>query len=375
MDIKGYINENISKVYHLLKQLCLIPAPSGKEEQRAQFCKKWFDENCGSGAYIDQALNVVFPYQAQGSDKLSVVVAHTDTVFPDPTPMPYIEEDDLVKCPGVGDDTASLVVMMFVAKYFVENSVKTKNGILFVANSCEEGLGNLKGVKQLFNDYQGRVAKFISFDASFPMVYDVCVGSHRYEVEVRTKGGHSWGAFGNKNAIAELSKMVSEIYSIEIPKKEGKKATYNVGIIEGGTSVNTIAQSAKMLCEYRSDDKELLAFMQQKFEDIFEGAKNEQVEVVVTKIGDRPCMGEVDQEKLSELASDCAKIIEDTLNEKAIFKPASTDCNIPLSLGIPAIAIGVCKCGGAHTREEWLSKSSLKPGLEIGILTCLKITQ
>ena len=134
-----------------------------------------------------------------------------------------------------------------MAKFFLENNICPKNGIMFVCNSCEEGLGNLKGTRQLFKDYEGKISKFITFDSSLNNLYNRCVGSHRYEVTVETEGGHSFNAFGNDNAIEKLSEIVSEIYKIEIPLKEGAKTTYNVGTISGGTSINTIAQSATIM--------------------------------------------------------------------------------------------------------------------------------
>lgn len=371
--IKDYVNAHMQELYELHRELCLIPAPSRKEERRAAYCKAWFDKNCMEGAYIDSALNVIFPYEAEGSNELSVIVAHTDTVFPDMEPMPFTDDGQYIRCPGVGDDTCSLAIMMMSAKYFVNNKIKTDGGILFVCNSCEEGLGDLKGVKQLFRDYAGRVKQFISYDSKMPDIATRCVGSHRYEVEVLTTGGHSWGDFGVKNAIAELAGIAKAIYSIDVPKKRGSKATYNVGTIEGGTSVNTIAQQAKMLCEYRSDDKEMLDYMQARFAEIFEAARTEGVTVNVKRVGDRPCMGEVDAEKLEALIDLAASVVEEVTGERSTFHSSSTDCNIPLSLGIPAIACGVYVGGGMHTREEWVLKSSMKPGFEVGIKTALKL--
>ena len=182
-----------------------------------------------------------------------------------------------------------------------------------------------------------------------------------------TEGGHSWGRFGNKNAIAELAKIIAEIYSTELPVKEGKKVSYNVGGISGGTSVNTIAQSAKMLCEYRSDDEELLAFMKARYEKIFSEAENEKVKVNVAKIGDRPCGKDIDAGAIGKMKKVIEKVITDVTGEPVSYKSGSTDCNIPLSLGIPALCFGVYLGAGAHTREEWVKKSSLVPGFEIGI--------
>ena len=365
--VKAYVNENIREVEKILFDLCHIPAPSHHEEKRAEYCLDWFHKNGMTDAYVDEALNVIFPYQAKESRELSVLVAHTDTVFPDTEPMPYVDDGEYIRCPGVGDDTASLSILMLVAKFFFENKIET-DGVLFVANSCEEGLGNLKGTRQIFKDFDGRIKQFFSFDSgNFNSATDRCVGSHRYEVEVLTEGGHSWGRFGNKNAIAELAKIIAEIYSTELPVKEGKKVSYNVGGISGGTSVNTIAQSAKMLCEYRSDDEELLAFMKARYEKIFSEAENEKVKVNVAKIGDRPCGKDIDAGAIGKMKKVIEKVITDVTGEPVSYKSGSTDCNIPLSLGIPALCFGVYLGAGAHTREEWVKKSSLVPGFEIGI--------
>ena len=373
--IKDYIQENTGELYRLLYDLCHIPAPSYHEEERVAYCMKWFEENGLPGAYVDKALNVILPYGADGKNELTVLAAHTDTVFPDLEPLPYHDDGEKIYCPAVGDDTASMAILMLTAKYMFQESIPT-NGILFVLNSCEEGLGTLKGTRRLFQDYEGRLARFISFDsADFRHSVDTCVGSHRYEVKVTAEGGHSWSAFGNKNAIAELYQIVNAIYSITPPKKEGKKATYNIGGVNGGTSINTIAQEASILCEYRSDDLELLSHMQCEFQRIFDQARNNGMNVQVTLLGERPCAGNVDSAKMNDLKVMAAEVIKKVTGEELQFHSGSTDCNIPLSLGIPALTMGVYIGAGAHTRNEHLIKSSLIPGLEIGIQTAIKLSK
>lgn len=371
--MKKFIDSNKEELYTLIKELCLIPAPSHFEHERAAYCKKWLENNGAKGVYIDDALNVIFPVNCDGSDKITVFVAHTDTVFPDKEPMPYEDDGVYIKSPGAGDDTASLAILLLSAKYFIENNISAPHGIMFVCNSCEEGLGNLKGTKQLFKDHAGRIAQFISFDAKFPDIADRCVGSHRYEVEAFTEGGHSYSAFGNQNAIAELARIVTEIYALEVPKIGDSKTTYNVGNISGGTSVNTIAQSAKMLCEYRSDNEECLAIMKEHFERIFADAQARGSDIRVSLIGERPCMGKVDVSKIARLTDLCRNITEHTIQAKVTLRSSSTDCNIPLSLGIPALCVSVYRGGGAHTREEWIEKASLPLGLEVGIKIILAV--
>ena len=375
MDLKEYIENNKALLFNTLKELCLIPAPSHREEKRAEFCRDWLVSRGAEGVYIDDALNVVFPINCENSEEITVVVAHTDTVFPDLEPMPYTDDGEKIHCPGVGDDTASLTVLLLTAKYFIENEIRPSKGIMFVCNSCEEGLGNLKGTRQIFKDYAGRIGQFVSFDSTLNKIADKCVGSHRYEVKVQTVGGHSYLAFGLPNAIAELSKIITEIYKIEIPKRGNSRTSYNVGVIEGGTSVNTIAGDAKMLCEYRSDNIECLEIMENAFESIFAEAKNRGVNLKVTKIGERPCMGKVDLGKIEKMARICEEIIREATGFEVSRESSSTDCNIPLSLGVPALCIGVYMGAKWHTRNEWIEKASLPLGLEVALKSVMKLTE
>lgn len=365
--IKEFVKKNSEDMEKIFMDLCYIPAPSHHEEKRAAYCKQKLEEMGAEGVIIDDALNVVYPINCEGSNQLTVFVAHTDTVFPDMEPMQFTDDGKIVRGPGCGDDTASVAVLLETVRFYIEQKLKPEHGVLFVCNSCEEGLGNLKGTRQIFKDYEGRIARFVSFDSKLGYGAKMCVGSHRYEVEVQTPGGHSFGKFGNKNAIAELAKMVAAIYQIEVPKVEGSKTTYNVGTIEGGTSVNTIAQNAKMLCEYRSDNAKCLAYMEQQFDRIFREAQAEDVKVIVNRVGNRPCCGDVDLNEVKKLEMICTEAIDEVAGKKAVFGMSSTDCNIPLSLGIPAICVGVYTGEGAHTREEWVDKTSLPTGLELAI--------
>ena len=364
--MKNFVANNLELMYKMIEELCMIPAPSHHEEKRAEYCKARLEEWGAVGVYIDDALNVIYPVNCDGSDNITVFTAHTDTVFPDTEPMPYTDDGEYIHSPGVGDDTASVVVLMMLAKYYLENAIHPCDGIMFVFNSCEEGLGNLKGVRQLFADYDKRVGRFIAFDSKLNVIHDRCVGSHRYLVEAETTGGHSYYDFGTPNAIAVISSLVSDIYKISAPDKAGTKTTYNVGTITGGTSVNTIAQSASVLCEYRSDDKESMDYMQNRFEAIFAENRGEGVNIKVTQVGSRPC-SDVDEGRMDALRSAVAPVIESVIGESVKYTSASTDFNIPMSLGVPSLCVGVSIYEGMHTREEKLLKTSVAKGLEIAI--------
>lgn len=361
-----YAQQNRENVLSVIRDLCHIPAPSFGERRRAEYCKALLESFGARGVYIDEVNNCIFPMNCDGSNELTVFAAHLDTVFPDTESYPeYHEDEEKIYCPGVGDDTASVAVMLYGIKYMLENNIVPPKGFLFVCNACEEGLGNLVGVKQLMKDFDGRVKQFITLDEDIGYCINGAVGSHRYMVEAITEGGHSFSAFGKKNAIAALSEVITEIYKLEVPQKAGTKTTYNVGLISGGTSINTIAQNAEMFCEYRSNDRECLATMQSAFEEIFKNAQSDEVKLKVTLVGDRPCKGEVDLETEARLVDAYRRAVVDVTGRDIVLDLASTDANVPMSLGIAAVDMGVFRNGGTHTREEWLEKNCVVDGLDI----------
>ena len=365
-DIEKYILDSQDELKQLIRDLCAIPAPSGHEEKRAEFCRVWFEKNLGSGAFVDEALNAVFPYRVTEDNDVVVVMAHTDTVFPDTEPMPFSEEGDIMRCPGITDDTANLAVLMICARYIVREGLAPRTGVVFVANSGEEGLGNLKGCRAIVDRYGSRMKEFVTLDGSdLESIVDRAVGSHRYRIKAATQGGHSFNNFGRRNAIQVLAELVTELYKVEVPVVGKSRTTYNVGAISGGTSVNTIAQSAEMLYEYRSDDRECLARMKALFEEAVERCTPDDAEVTVEMIGERPCMGDVDQAAMFDLVKRGGEAVRHVTGRVEALFPGSTDCNIPLSRGIPAICLGVALGGGCHTREEWLDTSSLADGCRL----------
>ena len=361
---EAYIASVQEELKQLIRDLCKIPAPSGFEDARAEYCRKWFEEN-GCGAIIDEAKNVICAVNDRGDNDLIVFTAHTDTVFPDTEPMPFSEENGIMYCPGVTDDTASLAVMMVCARHIVQNGWKGDCGVLFIADSGEEGLGNLKGCRQIMKTYASRIRSLITLDGTkLNVAVDTAVGSHRYRISVRTEGGHSFGSFGKPNAIHLLSRMIDELYAIEVPVDGNSRTTYNVGVISGGTSVNTIAQYAEMYYEYRSDSKKCMQQMETLFSFVVNASRLRGVDVAVEKIGDRPC-GDTDAEKISALKARIEASVQAVLGCPAVFGCGSTDANLPLSMGIPAACISVCDGGKCHTREEYLDTASLKDGCRL----------
>lgn len=370
---QDYLESCGEEAYQLLKTLAAIPSPSNHEEKRMEFCRDWL-LSCGAkGLYTDSALNVVCPVGVTETNPVIVFCAHTDVVFPDTEALPVREENGCLWAPGVGDDTANLAALMMTAKFVLQQNLKPKDGIgiLFVCNSGEEGMGNLKGSRKLCEEYKGRIQAFCSFDGTLTHVVNHSVGSQRFLVTVRTRGGHSFMDFGHENAIAQLSAIVSDLYALKAPAYG--KTTYNVGTITGGTSVNTIAQSAQMLCEYRSDDARGMQHMQEQFDKIFTAHHEKGVELSVKIVGSRP--GEnlpaEAAEQRSKMVERAAEIIEQVTGKRPGGASSSTDCNIPLSMGVPSVCYGLYYGSGAHTREEYVEIASLPLGYRVAMESVL----
>lgn len=347
-----------------LETLAKIPAPSGMEDKRVAFCLDWFSKN-NIKAYSDSAKNVIVPFGDVDGDGITVFLGHTDVVFQDLEPLPYYDDGEKIHAPGIADNTVHAVQLMFIAREISRQNITPKHGMLIVLNSCEEGLGNLKGIRQIMEDFDGRVNCVISVDAGYDHIIDKVVGSERWKVCVKTEGGHSFGAFGNSNAIEKLSNIIRDLYAVEIPKKENSKTTFNVGTISGGTSVNTIAQDAEMLFEYRSDESECLKQMREKFDAVINKHKTLGVEIETELLGVRPCGEGYDEEKFEALLSRLEKICEDVSGIPCERRSSSTDSNIPLSQGVLSTTMGGSLAYGAHTREEWVNKESIFTGYEI----------
>lgn len=369
-EILTWIENHHQEQLELLTTLAQIPAPSGKEEKRVEFCRNWFLENGIQHVFVDEVLNVICPFGVTDSNPIVMIAAHSDVVFPDTDPLPLRIEDGKIHCPGIGDDTTSVVTLMMLAKYIAEKGLKPENeGVMIVINSSEEGLGDLKGSRHLMKTYGSRIKEFITFDGRINYSVDKAVGSSRFKIEIDTEGGHSYGKFGNRNAIAYLASLIDTLYTIKVP--EGGRTTYNVGTISGGTSVNTIAQHAEMLYEFRSDDRNSLEIMRKHLDAAIEFYRAKDVRVTVTQVGDRPCGGNVDAQVHQALKDRASETNSRYFGKELGFVRGSTDCNMPLSMGIPALCLGCYNGFGAHTREEYVELESILPGTKFAFDICL----
>lgn len=371
-EMEQYVAEHCQEAKELLMELGKIPAPSHREEKRAEYVRSWLLTQGARDVTIDKAKNVICRIGLEEYEEIVVFMAHMDIVFPDLEPLSMRQEKERLYAPGIGDDTANLVNLLMGAKYLIEKRPKLKMGFLIVANSCEEGLGNLEGCKEIMNTYGSRVKAFYSFDGYLPQCTNVAVGSQRYKITVRTEGGHSWSKFGKTNAIAVISELVHKFYQMEVPTEA--RTTYNVGRIEGGTTINSIAQEASILFEFRSTSQHCLEIMEKKMKDILADFQGD-YEMTTELLGVRPGNGELDQKELETYTRMSEKIIRECSGKEANLAASSTDANIPLSMGMPANTIGTITGAKSHTREEWVDLDSLPTGMKIVLRLMLHYTE
>ena len=365
-NVLNYLKNSEEETLRLIEDIARIPAPSGQEDARADFCRNWLLAQGAEHVEIDDAKNVLAYVDCEGKEDLILFSAHTDVVFPDLEPLPFERDDRYLHAPGVGDDTACLAALLIAARYVIRNKLTSPYGVIFAANSCEEGLGNLKGIREIMRIHGDRIRRAYTVDGQYNAAVTTCVGSVRYRVTVQTEGGHSFNHFGNRNAIFSVARLLTLLNDRSILDGCKGKTTYNVGVIEGGTSVNTIAQSASFLYEFRSDCAEDLARMQRFFDACIARARAEELgEITVETVGIRPCGGEVDEDVLEEMAARVVAVSEAHSGIPCARTSGSTDCNIPMSMGVPAVCVGAYLGDGAHTREERVRIDSVPVGLRI----------
>jgi tripeptide aminopeptidase len=338
--------------------ICEIPAPPFKEERRAAEMKKRFEALGLRNVRIDSIGNVIAERTGTGGGPVVVIAAHLDTVFPEETDVRVQRTGTLLKGPGIGDDCRGLAVLLAVAKAMGAANVRTQGTIYFVANVGEEGPGNLRGVKHLFaKPPASKIDYFISVDGTGLGLTSRGVGSNRYKVSYKGPGGHSYGAFGMPSPIHALGRAIARISAIQVPSRP--KTTFNVGIIEGGTSVNTISPLGAMEVDLRSESPDELAKVDAAFRKAVDEALAEEnarwpqsrvkVTVDIATMGIRPAAAPPDSQRIIQTAQAAAR----ALGFDAPGGASSTDANWPMSLGIQAITLdGGGQGQGAHSVSE-----------------------
>lgn len=360
-----------------------IPAPPFKEAERATAYARMLTAAGLEQVQIDPEGNVLGLYRGTGKPGGPVIVlaAHLDTVFPAGTPVTVKRSGTRLSAPGIGDDTRSLAVIAAYARAMKANRVRPATDILFVGNVGEEGPGDLRGVRYLFTRgaYRDRIRGFISMDGTdAARLIHGGVGSKRYRVTYKGPGGHSYGAFGLVNPMVAMGQTAVELYRIPVPKTP--RTTYAASVVGGGTSVNSIPHDVFMEFDMRSEDAGALATLERQFKAVVQASvdaenaarstREGKVVAELKPIGDRPAGRTPDSADIVRIAAGSIRAAGLTPQLGA----SSTDANLPMSLGIPAITIGSGGSGGrAHSLDEWIDveKDASLKGMGVGLAILL----
>jgi tripeptide aminopeptidase len=362
------------------KRITEIPAPPFKEKIRAEYYQKRMQELGFKDAAIDAEGNVIALRKGSGGGRPRLVVsAHLDTVFPEGTDVTVKEKDGAIVAPGIGDDSRGLAAMLSLIKVMNENQIATVGDIMFVGTVGEEELGNLRGVKALFREYTD-IDGFISIDGlGITRVVNQATGSHRYEFTFKGPGGHSFQEFGLPSATHAMGRAIAKIAELQPPSDP--KTTFTVGTVTGGTSVNAIAAEARMAVDMRSNSTDELLKLEARLLDLVKEAvtdenarwKSDKMTVEAKLIGDRPA-GIVAMDSPIVQSTQRA-VLAVTRGPRPTFAGSSTDSNIAMSLGIPAVTIGGGGEGGNwHSRNEWYKPVNAWYGPQNALLTVLILT-
>jgi tripeptide aminopeptidase len=368
---------------HILDEqvrICEIPAPPFHEEKRAAELKRLFEQLHLQNVRIDKAGNVIGVRPGRSAHPNLVFSAHLDTVFPEGTDVKVTRNGDVMKAPGIGDDCRGLALMLGVIRALDEGHVQTPGTITFVADVGEEGLGDLRGMKQLFFEtLKGQIDKFISVDGTGLGITHIGVGSNRYKVTFKGPGGHSYGAFGMANPIQAMGRAIAKIDDFQVPRQP--KTTFNVGRVGGGTSVNAIPFEAWMEVDMRSADPNALKDLDAKFQAAIKDAVTEEnarwngrgaVSASAELVGVRPA-GQTPKE--SAIVQTALGVSRSLQIEEAL-REGSTDSNVPMNLGIPAITISGGGAGtGAHSLGETFDGKDSWRGTQRALLLAIALAR
>jgi tripeptide aminopeptidase len=342
-----------SRVLELLKLICETPAPTFQEEARARLISRLL-RDMGSTPVTDVVGNVIADVPG-GTGQRVLVAVHLDTVFTKETNVKIREGQGRVFAPGIGDNSASLAVMVYFLEQALAHQLERPR-LTFAATVGEEGLGDLRGMRELMRTHGSRFDAVIALDGHLGTIVDKAVGSKRFEVTFTAKGGHSWGDYPSPSAVHALGEAVHALNHMVVPREP--RSSYNVGEIKGGTSINAIAQEATFNLDLRSLDAKVLDGLEQDaLRRVRRAAREHSVEVTITQVGERPA-GKCDNAWLVTLAKEALQGV----NIFSKTAASSTDANAAMAHGLPAIAFGVYNGGDAHRLSEWLEPESLHTG-------------
>ena len=344
-----------------------VPAPTFDEAERSALVFNRLQALGLSDLDVDALGNVYARRPGHASRPALLVAAHLDTVFPRTTDLRLRYAGDRIYGPGLGDNSTGVAGLIHLAEVLQRHDLPNQGSIWCVGNVCEEGLGDLRGIRAAIERLRRHLGCVLILEGcDFGTLHHQAIGVRRYQIETTAPGGHSWGNFGTPSAIHSLVRLAAQLTELTVPRHP--RTTFNLGVIAGGTSVNTIAEHASMLLDMRSVSPTALADLIAQVDRLVAAASVQTgVQLKVTTVGDRPSGSIARDHPLVQAVVAAYHAVGATVN----FQQSSTDANIPLSLGIPAVCIGLTDGGNAHRQDEYILPANLGRGLQALLLMAL----
>ena len=377
-----YLHNHEMEFRRWQRELTEIPAPPFGEAARSEWLRHRFAALGLEDVHVDEPGNVLGTLYAKPQSPLIGISAHLDTVFPIGTALETREEGNRLYGPGISDNAAGVIAVLALAAAIKRTQLQPASNIVFIGNVGEEGEGNLRGMRHLFSTARWRDAihSLLVIDGAGTDTYvNQALGSRRFEVSFRSPGGHSWSDFGVPNPIVLLARALARFAEMKIP--ESPRTTFNIGVISGGTSVNSIPESATARVDLRSASMEELQKLEDRLRECVAEAWSEtplayragepKVTLAIENIGDRPAAELPASARILQIV----RAVDKHLRIESLPRLASTDANIPLSLGVESTTIGAGgDGGGAHTLREWFDCGHRDLGLKRILLVLLALT-
>lgn len=364
--LKEYYTAHLEEMIAENIAICEVAAPPFHELERAEHVARRFREVGVSKVWVDETPNVYAEIVGSEPGPTLLLAAHIDTVFPAGTNVQVKRQGYELHAPGVRDNSTGVAALIQLAAGLGNLKISLKGRLILVGTAGEEGLGDLRGMKAAMAKFGQEVDAVVAVDGGLGSVVHEGIASRRLHVKLSTGGGHSWGDFGVPNAIHVLGRMIAGISHLTVPKEP--RTTYNVGVISGGTSINSIAPNAEMLIDMRSTSSVSLAELEGEMRVILdrEAAVGE-VDMQILVVGDRPGGAIASDHDLVQLARTTLQ----ALGLDPVSGPSSTDANVPLGQGIPAVCVGITAGRGAHRMDESLDFRPMPLGLtQLALIVC-----
>jgi len=364
-----WIDTHVEPIVEEAIRICEIPAPTFEEAERAAYVKGRFEQLALADVTIDRAGNVRGRRPGAGGGLGVAVGAHLDTVFPKGTDVRVKRDGSRLLAPGIGDNSVAVASLLAMVEALDAGGVRTVGDLYLTCNTGEEGLGDLKGMKVFVADVKDRVTALVALEGmKINRIIHTAVGSRRYKITFTARGGHSWGHFPSPSAIHILGRAIADISRLEVPSDP--KTTYNVGVVHGGTTVNTIASQAEMLVDMRSVDIRSLADLERRILGIIERtAKEGDGKATLDLVGDRPAGSIPGTHPVVETC----KAVHRALGLQTFTEASSTDVNAALGVGLPGVCISITEGANEHRLDEYIETGPIPTGIKNVLLATVAL--